>query len=147
MLRGVIMPSDYGLARDVTDRQMAMFAMFVGPDLHTTRAALAVASKIPADTLKSWAGGAAMPLHAVLTLRRFLPAEAIGMMTEPGGVRFTAIEKSTTDWDALAADSAGLVGEICEARRDGMIDHVEDARLRTRARALAAELSEAASTG
>jgi hypothetical protein len=88
-----------------------------------------------------------MPLHAVLHLRKFLPAEAINMMTEPGGVRFSAIEVAETNWDAIAADAAGLVGEVCDARRDGVIDHIEDARLRRRARQLVAELSEVAETG
>ena len=141
------MSADGALARDVTDRQVAMFGMFVGPGLHTTRAALAAASKVPESTLKSWANGAAMPLHAVLHLRRFLPVQAIHMMTEPGGARFTEVETAETNWDAIAADAAGLVGEVCEARRDGKIDHVEDAILRRRARALIAELSEVTETG
>ncbi|MDQ2762680.1 MAG: hypothetical protein M3Y22_04075 [Pseudomonadota bacterium] len=141
------MAVESAMARDVEDRQVAMFSMFVGQGLRTTRAALAAASKIPESTLKSWANGAAMPLHSVLHLRKFLPAEAINMMTEPGGVRFSAIEVAETNWDAIAADAAGLVGEVCDARRDGVIDHIEDARLRRRARQLVAELSEVAETG
>jgi hypothetical protein len=135
------------LAQDVADRQIAMFAMFVGPGLFTTRAALSKASRIPESTLKSYAAGAAMPLHAALTLRRVLPGEALNMLTEPGDARFVAIEQNETNWDAIAADAAGLVGEVCDARRDGKIDHVEDAKLRRRARALIAELSDVAEEG
>ena len=138
------MSSESGMARDVTDRQVAMFAMFVGPGLHTTRAALAAASKVPESTLKSYANGAAMPLHAALTLRRYLTREAINMMTEPGGVRMVSTQSAESNWDGAAADAAALVSEVCAARRDGKIDHVEDARLRGQARALIAELSEIA---
>jgi hypothetical protein len=137
------MSPEGNLARDVEDRQVAMFAMFVGPGLLMTRAALAKASRISESTLKSWAGGAAMPLHAVLTLRKFLPAEAIHMMTEPGGARFTDLQASAANWDAIAADTASLTFEICEARKDGNIDHIEKARLRRHARTLVAELTDA----
>lgn len=141
------MSAENGFASEVTERQVAMFAMFVGPGLFTTRAALAAASKIPDSTLKNWAGGAAMPLHAVLQLRKYLPAAAIDMLTEPAGVRFADIETTDASWDAIAADAAGLVSEVCEARRDGKIDHTEEARLRRRARGLIAELSDAVADG
>lgn len=130
------------LSREVAERQIAMFQMFVGQGCYTTRAALERASGISESTLRSWASGVAMPLHAVLLLRRFLPREAINMLTEPGGCCFSQMERSSTDWDGIAAEAAGLVGEVCEARRDGNIDHVEDARLRNRARALAAVVNE-----
>ncbi|WP_265333965.1 hypothetical protein [Sphingomonas sp. IC4-52] len=35
-----------------------------------------------------------------------------------------------------------LTYEICEAQRDGQVDHVERARLKNRARSLVAELSD-----
>ena len=131
------------IAQDVAERQMAMFAMFVGPGLLVTRAALFRASGIPESTQKSYADGAAMALHAVLSLRRFLPPEAINMMLEPGGVRFCDVEATETNWDAIAADAAGLTFEICDARKDGTIDHVERARLRARGRKVIAALSDA----
>lgn len=141
------MPADSTMARDCADRQIAMFAMFVGPGLYTTRAALSAASRIPDSTLKSWAAGAAMPLQAVLTLRRFLPGAAINMLTEPGDCRLVSIEASATNWDALTADAAGFVAEVCTARSDGQVDHVEADRLRHRARTLIAALSEIADPG
>lgn len=141
------MAAESSLARDVTDRQVAMLGMFVGPGLFTTRAALAVATRIPESTLKSYAGGAAMPFHAALALSKVLPAEAMNMVSEPAGKRLADIESHKTNWDALACSTAGLVGEICEARSDGTIDHVEDARLRQHARRLAAELVDAAADG
>jgi hypothetical protein len=136
------MSAESRLAQDVADRQVSMFAMFVGPGLHTTRAALSAASKIPESTLKSWANGAAMPLHGALALNKFLPAVAINMLTEPGDVRFADIETADTNWDAIAANTASLTFEICEARQDGKIDHGEAARLRRKARTLVAELSD-----
>jgi len=140
------MSDESRIARDVADRQVAMFGAFVGQGCYITRAALSRASAIPESTLKSWAEGAAMPLHGVLTLRRFLPGEAINMLTEPGDARLVGIEKEATNWDAVAAGSAGLTFEICEARKDGVIDHAERARLRARVRGLAAELAEVIAT-
>lgn len=130
------------MQREVAERQVAMFASFVGRGCYTTRAALSAASKIPDSTLREWAAGTAMPLSALLTLRRHLPAEAINMLTEPGDARLVGIEQQDTNWDAIAAGAAGLTFEICEARKDGSVDHVERARLRQRARGLIAELSD-----
>ena len=130
------------MQREVADRQVAMFASFVGRGCYTTRAALSAASKIPESTLREWAGGASMGIAALLTLRRHLPAEAINMLTEPGDARLVEIETSDTNWDEIASESAGLTFEICEARKDGKIDHVEQARLKRRARALIADLAD-----
>lgn len=141
------MSADSRLARDIEDRQVAMFASFVGPSGHITRAALSAASKIPTSTLKSWAEGAAMPLHGVLAIRPHLPAAAINMMTEPGGVRFASCDAQDANWDSIAASAAGLVGDICEARKDGSIDHVESAHLRARTRNLIAEAVSAVEEG
>jgi len=130
------------MQRQVAQRQVAMFSSFMGRGLHTTRAALSAASGIPESTLREWANGAAMPLSAIFTLRRHLPAQAIAMVCEPGDVRMVDIETSETNWDEIASETAGLTFEICEARKDGHIDHVERARLQHRARSLIAELSE-----
>jgi hypothetical protein len=140
------MSADGRFARDIAERQVAMFAMFVGPGLYTTRAALAAASGISTSTLKDWAHGVTMPLHGALALARFLPREAMNMLTEPAGLRLADIETSRANWDAVAA-SAGLVAEVCEARSDGTIDHVETERLRHRTRHVIAELSAAAEEG
>jgi hypothetical protein len=132
------------LAQDVVERQMTMFASFVGQSLTTTYAALAAASGIPASTLQSYAGGTTMPVHVLLAISRHLPAAAIDLITGPAGKRLIDADKSDTNWDALAAKTSGLTFEICDARSDGQIDHVEDARLRATARALAAELTSVA---
>ena len=134
------------LAHDVAARQVVMFGAFVGPGLFITRAALARASGIPESTLRIYAEGAAIPFHAVLTLRRFLPGEAINMLAEPGAARLVDLEHEATNWDSIAAEAAGLTFEICEARKDGQIDHVEGASLRRRARGLAAGLAEVVAT-
>jgi hypothetical protein len=141
------MSAESRLARDVTDRQIAMFNSFVGPGLHITRAALAAATRIPESTLKSWATGAAMPLHAALAIRPHLPAAAINMLTEPGNCRFASVDSQDSNWDAIAASAAGLVAEVCEARKDGQIDHVESAKLKARARGLIAEAVSACEEG
>ena len=130
-----IMASDQQFSRNVAERQKAMFAMFVGQGLYTTRAALCAASGIPASTLQDWANGAAMPLHGALHLSLFLPAEAINMLCEVAGKRLVADgPDAASTWNVVAASAAGLTADICEAQRDGRIDHSEDARLRRRVR-------------
>lgn len=136
-----------GLARDIAARQVTMFAMFVGQGRFATRAALSRASGIPESTLKDYASGTAMNLATVLHLRRFLPAEAINMLSEPGDARIVDTEASDTNWDEIASSAAQLVGDICDARKDGKIDHVEDRHLRQRARALIAEAQSAVEAG
>ena len=131
------------MQRDVAERQVAMFASFVGRGCYITRAALSAASRIPESTLREWAAGAAMPLSGVLTLRKHLPGDAINLLTEPGDARLVGIETEQGDWDDVAAEAAGLTFEICEARKDGVIDHREKARLRSRGRQVIARLSDA----
>jgi hypothetical protein len=138
------MADDRPYSREVADRQVTMFAMFVGQGRHTTFAALAVASKYPQSTLRDYANGSAMPIAAVLALSKHLPRAAINMLTEPGGLQLVDIERDTTNWDTLAASTSALTFEICDARSDGNIDHREEARLRQHARDLAAKLNEAA---
>lgn len=130
------------MQREVADRQIAMFASFVGRGCYTTRSALSAAAKIPESTLREWAAGASMGIAGLLTLRRHLPAAAINMLTESGDARLVSIEQADTNWDAIAAGAAGLTFEICEARKDGNVDHVETARLKHRVRGLVAELSD-----
>ncbi len=128
-------------SRRIADRQIRMFAMFVGRGCHVTRAALEAASGISESTLRSWAEGAAIPLHGVLLLAQHLPAEAIDMLFEPAGMRLIEREKTETNWDDLAATASVFTADICDARADGVIDHEENARLRRGARHLAAKLS------
>jgi len=137
------MSADSRLAQEIAERQILMFSMFVGDGTPMPRSALAAASGIPTSTLKSYANGTAMPLSTALILRKFLPREAMNMLTEPGDARFTPIEHSEACWDGIAAAASGLVAEVCVARSDGKIDHVEAAKLKTRARAVIAQLSDA----
>lgn len=124
-----------------------MFASFVGPGRYTTRAALAAASGIPEASLREYAGGAAMPLFVLLAIRPHLPAAAINMMTEVGGVRFVDAERNATNWDHVASAAAGLTSEICAARADGHVDHVEAVGLKRRVRDVIAELQHVAEQG
>lgn len=137
------MASEHPIARKVADRQIQMFASFVGRGLFTTRAALAAASGVSASSLQDYANGAAMPIHALLAIRPHLPAPAIDLLTEPGHVRFASIDAQESNWDIIAASAAGLVAEVCDARKDGVINHVEEARLRKRTREFMAEAASA----
>jgi hypothetical protein len=142
-----IMADDRRYAREVAERQCAMFVSFVGHGRHTTFAALEAASGYPESTLRGYAGGAAMPVSALLALSDHLPRAAINMITEVGGKRLTDAEKSETNWDSLAAKTAGMTSAICEARADGQIDHVEKAILKQTGRELLAELAHAVEEG
>ena len=135
------MSADHAIARDAVERQCAMFAQFVGDNdpAKITRVALSRLSGFPASTLQGWAGGVTMPHYAVLILSQHLPAQAINLLFEPVGKRLVDAESAPADWDGLAARAAGFTAEICEARRDGKIDHIESARLRKSGRALIAE--------
>lgn len=137
------MTPDLPLEREIADRQVAMFAMFVGLGLYTTRAALSAASKIPTSTLKDWANGSAIPFHGVMRLRRYLPPEAINMLTEPAGARIVDTEGGDANWDEVAASAAGLAAEICVARADGNLTPSERAALKRRAREVVADVQAA----
>lgn len=127
------------IARETVHRQQQMFAMFVGPGLHVTRAALAAASGVPASTLRDLAAGSAITVAQLMALRRFLPPEAINMVTEPGGAHVIDTAADTACWDEVAADAAGLLSDIMDAKRDGVVCHMEDARLRKRTRSFIAK--------
>ena len=69
------------------------------------------------------------------------PAELLAVLFDGTGRAVVDVDLAEADWMALAADSAGVAAEICEASRDGVITPAEKARLRTRTRALIAEAS------
>ena len=139
------MRDEDAFCRDIGEKQRAMFRLFVGQGQHIGYAALSAATAIdgsdpiPKTTLQSYAAGVTMPLTAVLKLSRVLPAEAINMLTERAGKRLVDAEATDTNWDLVAAEAADLVSEVCTARIDGIIDHVEDARLRAKTRKLIAD--------
>lgn len=135
------------IARETAHRQMQMFAMFVGPGLHVTRAALAAASGVPASTLRDLAGGSAITVAQLMALRRFLPPEAINMITEPGGAHVIDTEADATCWDEVAAEAADLLSDIMDAKRDGVVTPVEDRRLRRRTRGFIAKNQHMAAGG
>ena len=49
------------MAREVAERQVAMFGMFVGRGLKVTRAALTAASGVPESSLREYAAGDLTP--------------------------------------------------------------------------------------
>lgn len=135
------------IARETVHRQQQMFDMFVGPGLHVTRAALAAASGVPASTLRDLAAGSAITVAQLMALRRFLPPEAINMITEPGGAHVIDTQADASTWDEVAADAAGLLSDVMEAKRDGVVDHAEAARLRRRTREFIAKNQHMAADG
>lgn len=118
-----------------------MFAQYVGDNdpAKITRVALSRLTGFPASTLQGWAGGVTMPHYAVLILSLHLPAHAINLLFEPVGKRLIEAETVAANWNGLAAATAALAADICDAQRDGKITHIEDARLRNRSRTVIAE--------
>ncbi|TZG24889.1 hypothetical protein [Sphingomonas montanisoli] len=141
--------SDTILARETARQQREMFARYVGPNdpNKISNRALAKATGIGATTLAELANGSAMTVAQMLALRSVLPPEAINMLLEAGDARLVDAETAETNWDDLAANAAGLVSDVCEARRDGKIDHVEKGRLRKRTRELIAKAQHAVEDG
>jgi len=135
------------IARETVHRQQQMFAMFVGPGLHVTRAALAAASGVPASTLRDLAAGSAITVAQLMALRRFLPPEAINMVTEPGGAHIIDTASDNACWDEVAANAAALLSDVMDAKRDGVVDHIEESRLRKRTREFIAKTQHMALDG
>lgn len=116
-------------------------------------AVLAKATGTPEDTLRSYKPlpsreASAMPLQVFIKLAR-IPglSDLCSMLIEDSGHSLAAIEPKDTGWDVVAAEAAQLTAEICTARADGRIDHVEDAKLRSRSRKLIAEMQSAITHG
>jgi hypothetical protein len=127
---------------DPISAQADLFRLYVGPGRRFSWDALADATGIPLSTLKSYGretAPAAMPFHAALRLIAVLPAEAGNMMLAPTGYKLAPIEPDADDWNGIGAEASMLTFEICDAQRDGRIDHLEAGRLRARTASLLAK--------
>ena len=121
------------LARNSVELQRDMFRLAE----HEHGLSLAVLAKtrdIPASTLKGWRDGAAMPAWALGELR--LPDDVSSLILSPYEKHVGTDEPGDGDLDELACEAAGLVNEYVEAKADGIVTPIENARLRNRARRL-----------
>jgi uncharacterized membrane protein YebE (DUF533 family) len=128
---------DFGqqVAQGVED----VFRLYVGQGRRFSYGTLADATTIPVSTLKSYANGAAMPVHALLRLIAVLPAEAGNQLMRPSGFKLVPIEADEDDWEGIGAEASMLTFEIFDAKKDGHVDHRERERLKSRCRTLIAK--------
>lgn len=82
-----------------------------------------------------------MPLHVYVALCRILPDDLTSLVLDGADKRIVPLESSPEAWLGVAAEASGLAAEICEAKADGKITHIEQARLEKRARKLAAKMA------
>lgn len=131
------MNRDCPITQNLKARQEAFFlaAERRGFDVRT----LAQATGIPAETLSSYRTrpsreASAMPLTAFIKLGRVTGlTDLLSELIRDSEHCLAPVEAPETGWDIVAAGTAELVAEICVARADGKIDHVERARLREKA--------------
>lgn len=127
--------------RDVEQRQIDVFTLYVGQSRRFTYAALADATGISKSNLHGYSTGTAMPLHNLLRLLAVLPSEAGNMLIAPSGYSLSAIERDKSNWAEIGAEASMLTYELFDAQSDGVIDHREAAKLRERCRSLDAKLA------
>lgn len=121
------------LARNSIALQYEMFRLAE----HEHGLSLAILAKtrgIAPSTLKGWRDGAAMPAWALGELR--LPDDVVSIILAPFARHVGTDEPGAGDLDELACEAAGLVSEYVEAKADGVVTPIENARLRNRARRL-----------
>lgn len=124
--------------------QADMFRLYVGPGRRIPGwGPLSDATGVPLSSLKSYAQGTVMPYPVLLRLIAVLPIEAGNMLLAPAGFKLAAIETDDDDWNGIGAEASLLTFEICDAQRDGRIDHVETARLKKRVATLVAKAASA----
>jgi len=134
------MIDDNRFGRDPVAVQAEVFRMFVGIGKRISSwGALAEASGVPVSSLKSYAQGTTMPYPVLLALLPVLPTEAGNMLIAPSGFKLAPIAPDDANWHELGAEASMLTFEILDAEKDGRIDHVEGAKLKSRARRLVAK--------
>jgi hypothetical protein len=133
---------DSEIARKTADGTMSAFARFVGDNdpAKITYRELDRRSGIPESTLRALAGGSAITVAQLLSLRDHLPGEAINMITEGGGAWLMPTERRTSNWWKIFSKGGTFLGEISEALEDGVVTHVEHQQLKKSARSYQAEL-------
>lgn len=82
---------------------------------------------------------AKMPLWVFVALCRVLPDDLTSLMLDPAGKHVGSNEPSEGDLDALTTEASGLVTEVLEAKSDGRVTHIEQRRIKDRARRVASK--------
>lgn len=96
--------------------------------------AIGLDGNIPYSTLRTYASGEAiMPVPAVLKLVDVLPDYLLSYLFEPAGRLLTVKDGEDGDLDELGREAAGFVAEYVDAKSDGKVTPIENARLRQRA--------------
>lgn len=103
-----------------------------------TRKVIEAETGIPASTVKCYAEGrSVMSLSAFVALLRVLPDELSSLFTEPAGKHIGTDETDDGDLDALGREAASFTSDYVVAKSDGVVTHIERAKLKAGARRLA----------
>lgn len=100
--------------------------------------AIAARSPLPVSTLKGWREGNAMPAWALGALGEAgVPDHLLSLVLEPFGRHVGTDESDDGDLDHLGRESAHYLAEHADAKADGVVTHIEKAKLKGRARRIA----------
>jgi len=121
------------LARNSVALQAEMFRL-AEHEHGLSLAVLARTRPIPYSTLKGWKDGAAMPAWALGELR--LPDDVASIVLTPFSKHVGTDEPGTGGLEDLACEAAAFTSEYVEAKADGIVTPIENARLKNRARRL-----------
>jgi len=97
-------------------------------------AVLARTRGIAKSTIKGWREGAAMPAWALGELA--LPDDLLSLVLDPYRKHVGTNVDDDGDLDALGREAATFTAEYVEAKSDGVVTHIERAKLKDRARRL-----------
>lgn len=110
-----------------------------------TIAAIAQRSPLAASTLKGWCDGAAMPAWAIGALGSAgVPDHLLSLILEPFARHVGSDETGDGDLDTLGREGAHFLADKADAEADGVVTHIEKARLKESARRIAGVARKAA---
>ena len=137
-----------GTNREVLAAQAEMFRI-AERDHGLTLKAIATETGIKLTTLQTWCVGnifarARIGLPDFVTLCRVLPDDCTSLVLEPAGKHVGSNESGEGDLTALTVESAGFAADKLTREADGKLCHIDQAKLKERARRLASVARRAA---
>ena len=123
--------------RDSVEAQREMFRL-AQKELGLSIPVIAKRSPLCESTLKGWRDGAAMPAWALGALGDAgVPDHLLSLVMEPFGRHIGTDETGDGDLDALGRESAHYLADKTDAEADGVVTHIERAKLKEAARRIA----------
>ena len=130
--------------RDSVEAQREMFRL-AQKEVGLSIPVIAKRSPLKESTLKGWRDGAAMPAWAIGALGcAGVPDHLLSLITEPFGKHIGTDECGDGDLDALGRESAHYLADKADAEADGVVTHIERAKLKESASRMASVARRAA---